>query len=154
MTVSVDGGEPTSLNVNREFLLHFRPLWSPDGDAIIFYGVRKREPDKPDGWWLAPLTGGEPRPVRLPGEEQGFPGESVCAWIRGKDGAEWIIYSVAKGEVWQLFRFVFPPRPAFRETGTAHFRNRPPRLRPFSFGGRQASLRNPHVHKFDLRDPD
>jgi len=104
MTVSVEGGEPTSLNVNRDFLVHDRPLWSPDGDAIIFYGVRKREPDKPDGWWIAPLTGGEARPVHLPGEGQGFSGESVRAWIRGKDGAEWIIYSVTNGEPWQLFR--------------------------------------------------
>jgi DNA-binding winged helix-turn-helix (wHTH) protein/Tol biopolymer transport system component len=104
MTVSADGGEPTSLDVNRDFLVHFRPLWSPDGDAILFYGVRKREPDKPDEWWVAPLTGGEARPVNLPGEEQDFSWESVRTWIRDKDGAEWIIYSVAKGELWQLFR--------------------------------------------------
>jgi DNA-binding winged helix-turn-helix (wHTH) protein/Tol biopolymer transport system component len=104
MTVSADGGEPASLNVNRDFLVHFRPLWSPDGDAILFYGVRKSEPDKPDGWWIAPLTGGEARPLHLPGEEQGVSGESMRAWIRGKDGAEWIIYSVANGELWQLFR--------------------------------------------------
>ena len=104
MTVSVDGGEPTSLNVNRDFLVHCRPLWSPDGDAILFYGVRKREPDKPDEWWVAPLAGGEARPVHLPGLEQGFSSDPVRAWIRGKDGAEWIIYSVAKGELWQLFR--------------------------------------------------
>ena len=104
MTVSVDSGEPTSLNVNRDFLVHFRPLWSPDGDAIIFYGVRRNEPDKPDEWWAAPLTGGAPTSVRLPGEEQGVSGESVRAWIRGKDGAEWIIYSVSHGELWQLFR--------------------------------------------------
>jgi Tol biopolymer transport system component/DNA-binding winged helix-turn-helix (wHTH) protein len=104
MTVSVDGGEPTSLNLNRDFLVHFRPLWSPDGDAILFYGVRKRERDKPDEWWVAPLTGGEARPIHLPGEEQGFSWNSVRGWIRGKDGTESIIYSVANGELWQLFR--------------------------------------------------
>jgi DNA-binding winged helix-turn-helix (wHTH) protein/Tol biopolymer transport system component len=104
MTVSADGGEPASLNLNRDFLVHDRPLWSPDGDAILFYGVRKREPDKPDGWWIAPLTGSEATPLQLPGEEQGISGESIRAWIRGKEGAEWIIYSVANGELWQLFR--------------------------------------------------
>jgi DNA-binding winged helix-turn-helix (wHTH) protein/Tol biopolymer transport system component len=104
MIVSVDSGESTSLNVTRDFLVHFRPVWSPDGDAIIFYGVRKNEPDKPDEWWAAPLSGGAPTSVRLPGEEQGMSGESVRAWIRGKDGAEWIIYSVAHGELWQLLR--------------------------------------------------
>lgn len=104
MIVSVHSGESTSLNVTRDFLVHFRPLWSPDGDAIIFYGVRKHEPDKPDEWWVAPLTGGEPTSLRLPGEEQGVSGDSVRAWIRGKDGAESIIYSVANGELWKLFR--------------------------------------------------
>jgi len=104
MTVSVDGGEPTSLNVNRDFLVHRRPLWSPDGDAILFYGVSKREPDKPDELWVAPLAGGEARSVPLPGLEQGPSADPVRAWIRGKDGAEWIIYSVVKEEVWQLFR--------------------------------------------------
>jgi Tol biopolymer transport system component/DNA-binding winged helix-turn-helix (wHTH) protein len=104
MIVSVDSGESTSLNVNRDFLVHFRPLWSPDGDAIIFYGVRRDEPDKPDEWWAAPLTGGAPTSVRLTDEEQGVSRASVRAWIRAKDGAEWIIYSVANGELWQLFR--------------------------------------------------
>jgi DNA-binding winged helix-turn-helix (wHTH) protein/Tol biopolymer transport system component len=104
MTVSADGGEPASLNVNRDFLVHRRPLWSPDGDAILFYGVSKREPDKPDELWVAPLTRGEARSVPLPGLEQGASTDPVRAWIRAKDGAEWIIYSVTKGEVWQLFR--------------------------------------------------
>ena len=104
MTVSVEGGEPSSLNVTRDFLVHFRPLWSPDGDAILFYGVRKREPDKPNEWWVAPLTGGEAKRVHLPGQEQGFSWDSVRGWIRGKDGAEWIIYSVPHGGLWQLFR--------------------------------------------------
>ena len=104
MTVSVDGGEPTPLNVNRDFLVHRRPLWSPDGDAILFYGVSKREPDKPDELWEAPLVGGEARSVALPGPEQGAETDPVHAWIRGKDGSEWILYSVAKGQVWQLFR--------------------------------------------------
>jgi Tol biopolymer transport system component len=104
MTVSVDGGEPSSLNVNRDFLVHRRPLWSPDGDAILFYGVSKREPDKPDELWVASLAGGEARSVALPGLGQGPSADPVRAWIRGKDGAEWIIYSMEKGEVWQLLR--------------------------------------------------
>ena len=105
MTVSVDSGEPVSLSLNRDFFIHYRPLWSPNGDAIIFYGVSRRHPEKPDEFWIAPLTGGEPTSVRLPGAEQGDDEHhSLRAWVGSKGGGQWIIYSVSKGEVWKLFR--------------------------------------------------
>jgi DNA-binding winged helix-turn-helix (wHTH) protein/Tol biopolymer transport system component len=108
-TASVDGGEQLSLGLNKDFLVHGPPLWSPDGDQIMFYGVSRRQPDKPDAWWIAPLTAGEARPARLPGVEQDQTGnEAVRAWVRGKDGGEWIVYSVSTGEVWKLFRVRVP----------------------------------------------
>ena len=113
MIVSVDTGKRTSLSsLNREFLVHGPMLWSPDGNEILFYGVSKREPDKPDKPWIAPLVAGEPRLLRLPGAEQGvlrLPGAEqggglMRAWGRGKDGGKWIIYSLSNGEVWKVLR--------------------------------------------------
>jgi DNA-binding winged helix-turn-helix (wHTH) protein/Tol biopolymer transport system component len=105
MIVSVDTGKRTSLSLNREFLVHELALWSPDGNEVIFYGVSKREPDKPDKPWIAPLAGGEPRLLRLPGAEQDEAGWRVVpAWGSGKDGGQWIIYSLSKGEVWKVLR--------------------------------------------------
>lgn len=104
MLVSVDTGERISLSLNREFLVHGPTLWSPDGNEIIFYGVSKREPDKPDKPWIAPLAGGEPRLLRLRGSEQNGVGGLVRAWGRGKDGSKWIIYSLSEGEVWKVLR--------------------------------------------------
>jgi Tol biopolymer transport system component/DNA-binding winged helix-turn-helix (wHTH) protein len=104
-TVSIDSGERTPLNVNKDFLVHGPPFWSPNGDEIIFYGARRRQPDKPDEWWIAPLTAGEPRAVRFPGVEQDDTGNAaVRAWARRKDGSQWIVYSVSRGEAWKLFR--------------------------------------------------
>jgi Tol biopolymer transport system component/DNA-binding winged helix-turn-helix (wHTH) protein len=104
-TISIYSGERVSLNLNKDFLVHGPPLWSPNGDEIIFYGARQRQPDKPDEWWIAPLTGGEPRSARLPGVEQDDTGyAAVRAWARTKDGSQWIIYSVSGGEAWKLFR--------------------------------------------------
>jgi len=104
MIVSVDSGERMSLPVNRDFLLQGQALWSPDGNEIIFYGVSKREPDKPGQWWIAPLTTGDVKLLRLPGGEQDELRGWVRAWVRSKDGGQWIIYSVTKGEVWKLLR--------------------------------------------------
>jgi len=103
--VSVDTGEQTSLSLNRDFLVHAPPLWSPNGDKIIFYGVSRSEPDKPDGWWMTPLTTGEPIPLPIPrAERDDTSGPDVHAWVRRKDGSEWIIYSESTGELWKLFR--------------------------------------------------
>jgi DNA-binding winged helix-turn-helix (wHTH) protein len=100
-TVSIDGGERTSMNLNRDFLVHGPPLWSPNGDEIIFYGVSRRQPGKPDEWWIASLTAGQPRAARLPGVELFDTGNAaVRAWVRSYDGNEWIIYSVSRGDAW------------------------------------------------------
>jgi Tol biopolymer transport system component/DNA-binding winged helix-turn-helix (wHTH) protein len=101
-TVSVDGGQPVALALNRDFLVDSpAALWSPSENAIIFYGVPKRETEKPDRWWIAPLKGGDPRPARLPGVEGDT---SVRAWTRTKEGREWIVYSVSTGDTWKLLR--------------------------------------------------
>jgi eukaryotic-like serine/threonine-protein kinase len=106
MTVSVNGGEPTSLDLNREFLVHGAPLWSPDGDQILFYGARKREAGKPDGWWIAALPAGSPRPLPLPDMEKVVDDREIAAraWLRKKEGTEWIVYTAQGAAVWKMFR--------------------------------------------------
>lgn len=103
--VSVDSGEQMPLSLNKNFLVHSPPLWSPNGEEIIFYGGSRWEPDKPHGWWIAPLAGGEPTSVHLPRGEQGDIGNPIVhAWFRSKDDSEWIVYSESTGDVWKLFR--------------------------------------------------
>jgi Tol biopolymer transport system component/DNA-binding winged helix-turn-helix (wHTH) protein len=104
-TVSIDSGARISLNINRDFLIHGPTLWSPNGDKIIFFGVNRQEPSQPDEWWIVSLTTGKAKSVRLPGADEDATGIAAArAWVRGKDGGEWIIYSVSDDEVWRLFR--------------------------------------------------
>jgi len=61
---------------------HSSPLWSADGNAIFFDGVRPGDPDGP-GWWLAPVTGGPA--VRINPPQSIFPRaiRVVMAWWNG-----------------------------------------------------------------------
>jgi Tol biopolymer transport system component/DNA-binding winged helix-turn-helix (wHTH) protein len=106
MTVSVDGGEPASLDLNREYLVHGPPIWSPDGDHILFYGVRKQEKSRPDGWWIAALPVGGLKPLPLPGMEEVVDDKNIAAraWLRKKDSSEWIVYTAQGAGVWKMFR--------------------------------------------------
>jgi Tol biopolymer transport system component len=106
MTVSVNGGEPTSLDLNREFLVRGPPIWSPGGDQILFYGASKRAADEPDGWWIAPLPAGGPRPLPLPDMEKVVDDKNIAvrAWLRKNDGTEWIVYTAQGAGVWKMFR--------------------------------------------------
>jgi len=104
-TVPVDGSQPALLDFNRDFRLDGPPRWSPSGNEVYFYGVRKREAEKPGGWWVVSLDGGNPRRLRLPGVEEGHENFAVVhAWTRTKDDREWIVYSVSNGDAWKLLR--------------------------------------------------
>lgn len=104
-TVSVDSGQPVDLALNRDFGLRGPGFWSPDGSEILFYGFRRREQNKPAGWWIAPLPEGHPRRVHLPGADQNYqPKDAVRAWVRTADNREWIIYSTSNLESWKLWR--------------------------------------------------
>jgi Tol biopolymer transport system component/DNA-binding winged helix-turn-helix (wHTH) protein len=104
--VPVNGGQPIPLDLNRDFRLYGTPRWSPSGNEVIFCGVRVREAGRSGGWWIAPLKGGDPKAVRLPGVEGENKGTcpSVWAWTRTKGGLEWIVYSVSTDDAWKLFR--------------------------------------------------
>jgi Tol biopolymer transport system component/DNA-binding winged helix-turn-helix (wHTH) protein len=105
MTVSVNGGKPVSLGLNRDLVVRSRPFWSPDGDAILFRGVSRQQPDKPEELWIVPIDRGEPRSVSLPGVERDDMGSwKALACVRSNSGGQWIIYSVFKGERWKIFR--------------------------------------------------
>jgi Tol biopolymer transport system component/predicted Ser/Thr protein kinase len=84
--VSVEGGEPTPV------LLGFGaaglpggigPLWSPDGERILFAGGSVEKPGKRD-WWVAPVEGGEPVST---GASENLPRIDMvqfpCAWLPG-----------------------------------------------------------------------
>ena len=41
------------------------PIWSPDGQSILFHGLREGDPKRLD-WWTAPVSGGEPTRASAP----------------------------------------------------------------------------------------
>jgi DNA-binding winged helix-turn-helix (wHTH) protein len=65
-TVSVETGQPADLPLNQDFRLRSPGFWSPSGNEILFYGVRRREQSKPPDWWIAPLAHGLSRMDSLP----------------------------------------------------------------------------------------
>jgi DNA-binding winged helix-turn-helix (wHTH) protein/Tol biopolymer transport system component len=115
-TVSVDSGQPVDLALNQDFRLRSPGFWSPNGNEILFYGVRRREQNQPADWWIAPLPQGEPRLAHLPGVEQNYqPADAVRAWVRTADNREWIIYSTSNLESWKLWRMGISPGGAMEE---------------------------------------
>ena len=111
VTVPLGGGAPVPLDLSRDFRLDRPPRWSPSGNEIYFYGVRKREAEKPGAWWIVSLDGGNSRRLRLPGVEEGHEDfADVNAWTRTKDGREWIVYSISNSvsngdaDAWKLLR--------------------------------------------------
>jgi DNA-binding winged helix-turn-helix (wHTH) protein/Tol biopolymer transport system component len=125
MIVSADSDTRTPLRLNQNFLVHGPALLSPDGDQIIFNGVSKRESDRQDRLWIASVAASEASLLRLPGTEQDDAGE-LGAWVRGKDGRQWIIYSLSRGELWKVLRVGISPRGQIRgepeqlSSGTGH----------------------------------
>jgi DNA-binding winged helix-turn-helix (wHTH) protein/Tol biopolymer transport system component len=112
-TLSVDGGPPVALPVNRNFRVAGPPVWAPGGKEILFYGADRRVQNKPATWWIAPLDDSEPRAATLPGIEQNYlPGAAVRAWIRQPNGRDWIIYSTATRDSWKLWRIAVSSRGA------------------------------------------
>jgi DNA-binding winged helix-turn-helix (wHTH) protein/Tol biopolymer transport system component len=112
-TVSVDGGRPVALPLNQDFRLLGPPVWAPNGNELLFFGVHSREQNNPADWWIAPLGRGQPRLAHLPGVEQDTkPAYAVRAWVQTADHREWIIYSTAHLENWRLWRIAVSPRGA------------------------------------------
>ena len=115
-TISVDGGQPVALPLNRDFHVNGPPVWAPSGKEILFYGGSSHEQNKPSAWWIAPLGEGQPRLAQLPGIEQNYaPAIAVRTWIRNANEKEWIIYSTASHESWKLWRIGISPRGAMDE---------------------------------------
>jgi Tol biopolymer transport system component/DNA-binding winged helix-turn-helix (wHTH) protein len=79
-------------------------FWSPDGKAVLFFGARKTDPHF-GNWMLAPVEGGEPTKLALPGDnfaDSRLP--SPSAWRKSRDGREWIVFGSSSDDTSSLFR--------------------------------------------------
>jgi Tol biopolymer transport system component/DNA-binding winged helix-turn-helix (wHTH) protein len=103
ITVSLNTGEETVLDLNENFSVYFHLLWSPEGDRIFFYGANKHGTQKREGWWTAPLSAREATPVLLPHLQEGD-SPAVLACVRDEKGREWILYFIQEGIIWNLLR--------------------------------------------------
>jgi Tol biopolymer transport system component/DNA-binding winged helix-turn-helix (wHTH) protein len=109
-TVSVNGGQPNALSLNKDFRVDGAPIWAPNGKAVVLYGVPTNRPNETPSWWIVPLVPGHAAPAALPGVAQNYsPGYAVRAWVRTAEGHEWIIYSTADLENWKLWRIGVSP---------------------------------------------
>jgi eukaryotic-like serine/threonine-protein kinase len=115
--VSVNGGQPTPLPLNQDFRVYSAPIWAPNGNEILLYGVPSSRQGQAPSWWIVPpLVPGNARPANLPQVAQNYqPGNSVRAWVRTTEGREWIIYSTAGLESWKLWRIGISPRGVMEE---------------------------------------
>jgi serine/threonine protein kinase/Tol biopolymer transport system component len=84
--VSVKGGSPKPFQpafyAAPVGAVHSPPVWSPDGQSILFDGLREGDP-KSRGWWIAPVSGGEPARATAPAMLRGALMRYTFAW-RGK----------------------------------------------------------------------
>jgi Tol biopolymer transport system component/DNA-binding winged helix-turn-helix (wHTH) protein len=79
-------------------------VWSPDGNAILFFG-RRRGDQASDNWMLVPAIGGDPAKFHLPGDnykDSRFP--SVNTWVKSRDSREWMVFASGTGDTYNLFR--------------------------------------------------
>ncbi len=59
--------------------IHSPPAWSPDGQYILFDGLRQGEPRSRD-WWVAPVAGGDPLRVAAPPMDPQSVIRYIVAW--------------------------------------------------------------------------
>jgi len=67
--IAANGGAPQPFQpdfwISLMGPIHPKPLWSPDGKYLLFQGQRTGNPAS-SGWWVAPVSGGEPQRVAAP----------------------------------------------------------------------------------------
>ena len=115
-TIPAEGGPPVSLPLNNNFQLFGPVMWAPNGNQVLFHGVRNSEAAKPPVWWIAAEAGEDASQVRLPDPDKNVANALVVrAWRQNRDGNQSIIYSVGDTESWKLWRVGISPQGATDE---------------------------------------
>ena len=96
--LSLKGGQPEAWQ--PEFRCAHRPIWSPDGDQILFVGL---DPSVRNRWWIAPRRGGAPKPVQL--TSVGY-ASAMGHWFQTSGGGNAVVLPQHIGDSVNLF--VFP----------------------------------------------
>jgi serine/threonine protein kinase/Tol biopolymer transport system component len=94
--INAGGGQPRRLA--PEFAVATRPLWTPDGSHLLFWGTKVRG-DLRSGWWVVPAQGGSAVPVTSTTADFGSEAierSEACGWRNGN-----VIFSM-----WTLDRLV------------------------------------------------
>ncbi len=110
------GGAPTQLQPSFGAALY--PIWSPDGQYVLFLGARTMSPtiDWFD-WWVTPLAGGEPTKTEAVGifiREKLNTGQLDLATNILLAPANWlgdeVFFSASQGDLTDVWRLTLSPR--------------------------------------------
>jgi serine/threonine protein kinase/Tol biopolymer transport system component len=112
--VATAGGAPKQ--VRPDFAAALYPIWSPDGQHLLFLGNPKAETEENVDWWVTPLDSGSAvktgvleatRGAKLGGDFQGYPWALVTpAWEPDGNG---LIFSARSGDSINLWRIAISP---------------------------------------------
>jgi len=103
--IPAGGGAPKQLVA--DFADARQPVWSPDGTNILFHGVRLAQ--EPADWWVAPLDGRPPVPMRALSalRVQGLtPYQGPARWI-----GDQLLFAAHLGDSINLWRATMRPGP-------------------------------------------
>jgi dipeptidyl aminopeptidase/acylaminoacyl peptidase len=121
--VSAAGGAPRQLH--PEFVAAAYPIWSPDGEHLLFLGNPGNtvDPGKDLDWWVTSSDGGPAiktgvleatRRAKLGGNSQIYPWLVIpSAWEHGRD---WLVFSAQAGDSTNLWRIGISPK-TWKATG-------------------------------------
>lgn len=129
--VAASGGEPKAIarDLSSGRNGPDRPVWSPDSQQLVFYGIKSGQPQT-TAWW-ATSTSGTPWPTKwLPwARENGFIGGEADVWLPGNT----LISSLLKDGNAQIYRTKATVSPTAPEITTKQLAEA--EARPLTMGG-------------------
>lgn len=102
-TVPAAGG--TSRRVQSNFVVLWAPVWAPDGDHILYFGVPSRDsPDSAGDWWVSGLDNSAPIGTGVVEtlQKQGLTPGPPLQWNSGSNEVIFLAQSSGSWNIWKV----------------------------------------------------